>query len=99
MPFSRTDFDLPEDVSFPADLTALGLKRDLRWRYVQIDNEDEFDEYDIYPSKEINDKRHDAVHEAIRSDVYGLLGNMGIKQIYVHDKDVSVTSEIPEQKP
>ena len=99
MPFSRTDFDLPEDVSFPADLTELGLKRDLRWRYVQIDNEDEFDEYDIYPSKEINDKRHEAVHEAIRNDVYGLLGNMGIKQIYVHDKDVSVTSEIPEQKP
>jgi hypothetical protein len=97
--FSRSDTNLPEDVSFPADLTQLGLKRDLRGRYVQIDNEDEFDYYEHYTTKATNDKRHEAVHEAIRRDVYGLLGKMGIKLIYAHDKDVSVTSEIPEEKP
>jgi hypothetical protein len=97
--FSRTDTNLPEDVSFPADLTQLGLKRDLRGRYVQIDNEDEFDYYEHYTTKATNDKRHEAVHEAIRRDVYGLLGKMGIKLIYAHDKDVSVASEIPEEKP
>jgi hypothetical protein len=97
--FSRSDNNLPEDVSFPADLTQLGLKRDLRGRYVQIDDEDEFDYYEHYTTKATNDKRYEAVHEAIRHDVYGMLGKMGVKLIYTHDKDVSVTTKIPEEKP
>lgn len=99
MAFRRTDTGLPEDVGFPVNLAELGLRRDLRGRYVQIDDEDQFDYYDHYTIKSLNDKRHEAVHEAIRNDVYDILDKMNIKLIYAHDKGVSATSEITEEKP
>lgn len=97
--FRRTGTDLPEDVSFPADLNALGLKRDLLGHYVQIEHPDEFYQYEQFATKHANDKFHEAVHEAIRNDVYGMLDEMGIKLFHAHDKTVSVHHDIPEEKP
>jgi hypothetical protein len=97
--FRRADTDIPEDGDFPTTLAELGLKRDLRGRYVHIDDEDRFYTYDKFTNKLTNDKYHEAVHEAMRKDVCGLLSNMGVKLIHAHDKDVSVTSDIPDEKP
>jgi hypothetical protein len=97
--FRRADTSIAEDVDFPTTLAELGLKRDLRGRYVHIDDEERFYTYDKFATKLTNDKYHEAVHEAMRKDVYGLLSNMGVKLIHAHEKDVSVTSEIPDEKP
>jgi hypothetical protein len=97
--FSRTDHDVPEDFDFPTTLDELGLKRDLRGRYVLIADEDKFYNYRRYDTKSTNDKYSEAVHKAIRNDVYAWLDTMGIKLIYTHDKDLSTTSKIPGEKP
>jgi len=96
--FRRTDTDLPQDVSFPADLAALGLKRNILGQYVQIEHQDKFYHYEQYATKSTNDKLHEAVHEAIRHDVYDLLHKMGVNIFYVHGKDISITREDDEEE-
>jgi hypothetical protein len=97
--YRRAGNTIPEDVSFPTHLPELGLKRDLRGLYVQIEDEDEFDYYEHFDTKEMNDKRHEAVHEAIRDDVYGMLSKIGINTIYAHGKEISTAGKIAEEKP
>ena len=96
--FRRANTELPQDVSFPADLTTLGLKRNSLGQYVQIEHPDKFYHYDKFATKSTNDKFHEAVHEAIRNDVYGLLDKMGVKLIYAHDKQISGDGEFSDEE-
>lgn len=97
--FVRLDKNLPEDPSYPADLTALGYKVNENGEFVKISSPNEHFTFFISDNERVNEVHKEAMHIAAREMVAKELAQLGVKEIYLTGKDGAIVEEVkPEEK-
>jgi hypothetical protein len=99
MAFRRTSTNLPKDVEFPADLTQLGFKVNADGRIVEIHNAKEFFKFEKYGKYDTNQRRYNAMHQAVRAKAHEILASMGISPVYIDLTDDVRSHHVGGKKP
>jgi hypothetical protein len=99
MAFRRTSTNLPKDVEFPADLTQLGFKVNADGRIVEIHNAKEFFKFEKYGKYDTNQRRYNAMHQAVRAKAHEILASMGISPVYIDLTDDMRSHHVGGKKP
>jgi hypothetical protein len=99
MAFRRTSADLPKDVEFPADLAKLDFKVNADGRIVEIHNAKEFFKFEKYDKYDTNQRRYNAMHQAVRAKAHKILASMGIAPVYIDLTDDMKSHHVGGKKP
>jgi len=82
--FRRTTENLPTDPHYPADLNALGFKVNESGQIVKNDTSGEHFDFYHTSSERANEVRKEAVHTCARKEVIERMGELGVKELFLH---------------